>query len=89
MVQDQKTLAQCFGSGNIGAVQTVRLEVGEMPPREKLQPSAGNIGSSKWPSVQDLSKASPSVAPVTLLSTSSLEGVSLLATAKNEVEMVS
>lgn len=40
-------------------------------------------------SVQDLSKASPSVAPVTLLSTSSLEGVSLLATAKNEVEMVS
>lgn len=47
MVQDQKTLAQCFGSGNIGAVLTVRFKEGELPPREKLQPSAGNIGSSK------------------------------------------
>lgn len=47
MVQDQKTLAQCFESGNVGAVQTVRLEGSELPPREKLQPSAGNIASSK------------------------------------------
>lgn len=39
--------------------------------------------------MQDLSKASPRVAPVSLHSTSSLEGVSLLSTAKNEVEMVS
>lgn len=42
-----KTLAQCFESGNVGAVQTVRLEGNELPPREKLQPSAGNIASSK------------------------------------------
>lgn len=42
-----KMLAQCFESGNVGIVQTVRLEGSELPPREKLQPSAGNIASSQ------------------------------------------
>jgi hypothetical protein len=36
-----------------------------------------------------MSEASPSVAPLTLLSTPGFEGTSLLATAKTEEEMVS
>lgn len=39
--------------------------------------------------MQDLIKASDSVAPVTLLPTSGLEGASLLATAKTKADMVS